>query len=237
MCGRYVLLRADIRELMRRLHLEELYSLAVKDTRFNIGPGQRILTVHQRENSQERVVKELNWGWRVPSHDAPGRTQFLVNARGETLSQRPTFREAFKQRRCVVPASGYYEWKRDRARPEPWLFRLKNDEPFYIAGLWEAAPDGSASCLLITTGPNEVMKPIHDRMPAILSATQAEQWLSPLPGTKHEAGALLRPYPAEEMVARRVSEYVNNIRNEGEACWSPPSQAAGPVVEQLDFGL
>lgn len=238
MCGRYVLLRADIRELMRRLQLEELYSLAVKDTRFNIGPGQHILTVHNREDSSERVVAEQHWGWRVPSNDAPGRTQFLVNARGETLSQRPTFRDAFKTRRCIVPASGFYEWKREGARPEPWLFRLKDDEPFFIAALWQPGPEDQAgSCLLITTSPNEVMAPIHDRMPAIFTAAQAEQWLSRLPGTKHEAGALLRPYPADQMVARPVSDYVNNIRHEGENCWGPPAPRAGLSVEQLDFGL
>lgn len=240
MCGRYVLLRPDIQELLKRLHLEELYSLVVTESRYNIGPGQKILAVRDKPEAKERDVAWMNWGFRVPASDAPGRTNFLVNARGETLTQRPTFRAAARERRCLVPASGFYEWKRGGPRPEAWLFRLRDNQPFFLAGIWEPAtePEGHPSVILVTTTPNALMQTVHDRMPVMLQPEKAEQWVGAAPLEKTKLREMLEPLPADALQAERVSDFVNNIRNEGEGCWAAPLPVAHkPVVEQLDFGL
>ncbi len=227
MCGRYVLLRPDIKELMKRLHLESLYSLVVTESRFNIGPGQRILAVRRAPEGagdggapSARVADTLHWGMRVPSPGAPGKTNFLINARGETLTRRPSFRDAFRHRRCAIPASGFYEWDRKAGTPQPHLFRRAGGEPFFLAGIWEPVPGGVDTCVVITTAPNALLSRIHDRMPVMLGEAEAEAWIGAEGAA--QAQALIKSFPAEAMTAQPVGAAVNNIRNEGEALWAPP---------------
>ena len=232
MCGRYVLLRPDIKELLKRLHLDELYSLTVTENRYNIGPGQNVIAVRgSTEKGRDAVV--MNWGMKIPSPEAPGRTRFIVNARGETVRQRPSFRESVKRRRCVFPASGFYEWKRAPGGSEAFLLRRREEKPFFLAGIWESTEEGNDNGIVITTQPNTLMATIHDRMPVMLDVEEAERWIDP--GAVDTPTDLIRPFDTSEMVAVAVSDYVNDSRHEGERCWEPPVQKQR--ADQLDLGL
>jgi putative SOS response-associated peptidase YedK len=142
----------------------------------------------------------------------------------------------------VVPASGFYEWEaRGKARL-PWLFRRRDEQPLLLAGLWDSwrAPDGGVleSCSVITTGPNELMRPIHDRMPAILEPEQCGGWLDPAEQAPDRLAPLLRPLPAEQLTAGRVSQRVNSVAHDDEACLQPPPpDEAGGDGGQFSLGL
>ncbi|PTY02789.1 hypothetical protein DB347_22845 [Opitutaceae bacterium EW11] len=231
MCGRYVLLRPDIRALLKRLRLEELVASLTGDSRYNIGPSQRVLGIRQSEAGPTGLeVAPLTWGMKLPSSEAPDRTHFVVNARSENVAQRPAFRGALAERRCALPASGFYEWRRSASGSEPWLFRLEQDEPFFLAGLWDSA---DAACVVLTTSANECMDPIHDRMPVLLTPDDAEQWLGPAGQSEASRRRLFRPFAAERMRAVRVDTRVNDARNEGPECmqpWNGPEKG-----EQAEF--
>ena len=153
----------------------------------------------------------------------------MINARAETLPGKPAFRAALKRRRCLIPASGFYEWKKnpDGKTKTPMYIRMKDHKPFAFAGLWDSwlDPAGTGtefrSCTIITTRPNELMAAIHDRMPAIIHPEHYQRWLDP---AEHDAAEMLQylgPYPAEEMEARPVSTLVNSPKNELPACIEP----------------
>jgi putative SOS response-associated peptidase YedK len=151
----------------------------------------------------------------------------LINARAETLIEKPSFRTAFRRRRCLVLADGFYEWRQDPGRrgKTPMLVRLREDKPFAFAGLWEnwQSPDGSTilSCTIITTQPNSLMETIHNRMPVILPERAYEPWLEPGEVDPQTLTSLLQPFPAEEMVAHPVSTLVNDPKNESPECIVP----------------
>ena len=137
----------------------------------------------------------------------------LINARAETVNSRPTFRDAFRKRRCLVLADGFYEWKTSREGKLPFLIRLKSQEPFAFAGIWEMV-EGKPAYVILTTSANTVTRPIHDRMPVILEKQEEAPWLDgDLPLA--EILELLDPYPEGAMTAFRVSQAVNSSRNEG----------------------
>jgi len=206
MCCRYLLLRDDLRALLAQLGMpdeEGDVAYFADADRYNIAPCAKISVVRKRE------CVSLNWNFAARSAGP------LFNARAESLRDKPAFREAARLRRCLIPASGFYEWaKAGRARL-PWLFQLRDAEPFFMAGIWE----GDA-CAIITTGPNSLMQPIHNRMPAIIHASDVGAWLD----DEERARLLLAPFAAERMTARRVSTYVNNARNEGAACVGAASE-------------
>jgi putative SOS response-associated peptidase YedK len=166
---------------------------------YNVCPGGEILTV--------RLDRE---GQRVARHNRWGSGNKLANARGETVAERPAFREAFRRWRCLVPASGFYEWQAVAGRKQPWHFRPTDAELFALAGI-TAIWNGIRSVSLITTEPNVLMAPIHDRMPVILKPEDYAAWLDT---SNHDAQALIRPYPAERMAARPVSMRVNQPEND-----------------------
>ena len=145
----------------------------------------------------------------------------LINARADTVAEKPAFRSAFKRRRCLIPADGFYEWQATGTKvKQPYFIRMMDQEPFAFAGLWEEwTPEGEEiqSCSIITTDPNELMKPIHNRMPAILSANDYTAWLDPeeLPDTLK---GLLHPYDLGQMEAYPVSTFVNRPINQGPKC-------------------
>lgn len=219
MCCRYMLLREHLNKLLEQLGVRGVSELV---SRYNISPGTKIPVVRRQPRAEgRRELTALRWGL-VPAwarEDAPG--SGLVNARAESLVEKPSFREAFQTRRCLIPASGFFEWKvLGRAR-QPWLFQLRDEQPFFLAGLWESwvAPDGLAleTCAVITTKPNQLMEPIHHRMPAILPAEAGKTWLDP--AAKPEGlQALLTMFPAERMQTRAVSSRVNSTVNDDEAC-------------------
>jgi len=144
----------------------------------------------------------------------------LSNARGETVAEKPSFRDAFKRRRCLVPADGFYEWKSDEGRKTktPYFIPMKDHEVFAFAGLWDSwsDPNGSLirSCTIITTDPNELMSSIHNRMPVILHPRDYVKWLEPSPQTPENLKPLIKPFPAEAMSAYPVSTLVNKPSND-----------------------
>lgn len=189
--------------------------------RYNIAPTQPILVV---ANNRADRFEHFHWGL-IPSWAKdPGIGNRMINARAETLAEKPAFRTALRRRRCLVPADGFYEWKKDPGgkTKTPMRITMASGEVFAFAGLWDAwhAPDGSVvpSCTLITTEPNELMSDIHDRMPVILKREDYNAWLDPAEREADELTALLKTYPASEIRAAPVSRTVNNPKNESPAC-------------------
>jgi putative SOS response-associated peptidase YedK len=194
------------------------------EPRYNIAPTQLIATV---ANNNREELDLFRWGL-VPSwaKDAAIGNR-LINARAETLAEKPSFRAAYRRRRCLILADGFYEWQANPlgGAKTPYLVRLESGGPFAFAGLWEiwSAPDGSRllSCTIITTRPNELVAPIHKRMPVILPPEAYDRWLSAEEEPSERLQPLLGPYPAEEMVAYPVSRVVNNPANDIPECVIP----------------
>ena len=181
--------------------------------RYNIAPTQMIEVVFAPEN--ERLLSELKWGL-VPSWAKdPDIGNRMINARAETLTEKPSFRDAFKKRRCIIPASGFYEWrKKGSGAKQPFYFYLREKEVFGFAGLWEEWVDKRTgdvleTCTIITTAANDVLKPVHDRMPVILKAADYDQWLDSKENNTERLQKLLAPYPADEMSSHAVGTGVN----------------------------
>jgi putative SOS response-associated peptidase YedK len=220
MCGRFAL-AAPRAELISRFDLTEYAHLS---PRYNIPPGSDIPVV-QRAPEGHRVLRMMRWGL-VPSWAKdPGIGARLNNARGETVAEKPSFRSAFKYRRCLVPASGFFEWAKDGQIKQPYYISLKSGGPMAMAGLWESwkPPEGPMlhTVCIITTRANELMEPIHDRMPVIISPDRWQVWLSPR--AKKDGpdspsawiGEMVAPYPASEMQAWPVSRRVSKSGEEG----------------------
>ena len=220
MCGRFTR-KENFQNLAALLGLPIPPPLA---PRYNIAPSQLVACVRTNFETSEYEFVELKWGL-VPfwAKDASIGNK-LINARGETVAEKPSFRRAFKHQRCWVLADGYYEWKREGKSKQPYYIRFKDHRLFAFAGLWERwekQEPAIESCSLITTGPNTLMEPIHNRMPVILEERSYSSWLSPgLQNTVYLSG-LLEPYESEEMEAYPVSVMVNNPRNDSETCIQP----------------
>jgi putative SOS response-associated peptidase YedK len=214
MCGRFAQ-RSDPKRLAREFKVAEVPDVVA---RYNIAPTQEILGV--TESADGREMKFFKWGL-IPSwaKDAAMGAR-LINARSETVEEKPAFREAFKKRRCIIPADGFYEWQRTEGRKQPFFFQMKDERPFGFAGLWErwqgAGGEAIESCTILTTEANEVLRPVHDRMPVILHPGDYELWLDEDVRKRELLRDLLGPYPAEEMVSQPVSTAVNSPRNQGE---------------------
>jgi putative SOS response-associated peptidase YedK len=190
-------------------------------SRYNIAPTQPILGI---ANNHPDRFEHFHWGL-IPSWAKdPAIGNRMINARAETLAEKPTFRTALRRRRCLIPADGFYEWKKDPGgkTKTPMLIRMKSGEPFAFAGIWETwhSPDGSVipSCTVITTQPNELMATIHDRMPVILKPEDYQRWLDPKERDPADLTDLLNPYPAVRMEAKPVSRAVNNPKHDSSAC-------------------
>ena len=168
----------------------------------------------------------LRWGL-IPSWaDDPGIGNRLINARAETAAEKPSFRNALRHRRCLIPADGFYEWvKAGKGPKQPYLIRLKDGQPFAFAGLWESwtSPDGEVieSCTILTTEANEVLRPIHDRMPVIIAPEDYGLWLDPATPPK-AVQEMLRSFPAEKMESQPVSTVVNDPKHETPRCVELP---------------
>jgi putative SOS response-associated peptidase YedK len=227
MCCRYVLLQEHTKSILARLGVA-IENASLPSSRYNIAPGAGIPAVRNRPASHARELASLHLGL-VPSwtRDRPGAPP--VNARAESLAGKPSFRDAFRTRRCLIPASGFYEWAVEGRTRRPWLFRLNDERPFALAGLWETwrAPDGTTleSCAVVTTAPNTVMAPIHHRMPVMLTTAAAwETWLDPRITNPATLMPFLSPFQSGKMTALAVSSYVNNVRHDDDGCLAPAQQ-------------
>jgi putative SOS response-associated peptidase YedK len=225
MCGRYAMTSSA-------QALADVFSVEVLPEvlpRYNIAPTTPVPAVVV-DDSGTRSVQTFRWGL-VPSwaKDAKSGAR-MINARAETVASKPAFRAAFKRRRLLVVADGFYEWERigsgRNAKKIPHLIQVKGGRPFGMAGLWERWIDPETdeelrSCTIVTTEGNELMAPIHDRMPVILPEVHWERWLDPAVQDKEELREMLVPYDPDDMQERRVSTAVGNVRNKGPEVQEP----------------
>jgi putative SOS response-associated peptidase YedK len=221
MCGRFTL-TVDPAELQDSFTNYEFPSQFAP--RFNIAPTQPVLAI---PNDSSNRADFFVWGL-IPSWAKdPSIGNRLINARGETLAEKPSFRGSYKYKRCLVLADGFYEWKSQPGTKVkvPHFIHMKNRQPFAFAGLWDvwSSPDGSQirSCTIVTIEPNELMAPIHNRMPVILPPDAYAQWIDSAVRTPESLQALIKPYPAEEMAAYPVSTLVNSPKNDRPECVVP----------------
>ncbi len=220
MCGRYRLSR-------RKQILEEHFASVSEENdewspRYNIAPTQPVPVIRQNPKEPVRELSLLRWGlipsWAKDSSVAAN----MINARSETAATKPAFRDALKFRRCLIPADGFYEWKRTGKYRQPFCFEVNEGELFAFAGLWDRWIDPSGgwvkTCSILTTTPNAVTSAVHDRMPVILEPDDYDLWLDP--GMKDVAAAseLLKPYDARLMRCYPASSRVNHVGNDDEDC-------------------
>jgi putative SOS response-associated peptidase YedK len=189
---------------------------------YNIAPTQEVAAVV--EEDEERKLELLRWGL-IPSWAKdPEIGSRMINARGETVSEKPSFRKAFKARRCLILADGFYEWQKIDNGKQPYHVRMKDASPFAFAGLWEiwnGDGDGIRTCAIITTEANDFMSEIHHRMPVILHPDDYEMWLDPSFEEKGPLSALLKPYPDYAMETYPMSRRVNRPTNDEPGCVEP----------------
>jgi putative SOS response-associated peptidase YedK len=232
MCGRFTL-RTPMKAVA------EVFDLAPgpadrtwqQPLRFNIAPAQEVAAIRWNTERHDRELAWLDWGL-IPSWaEDPAIGNRMINARAETVATKPAFRDAFRRRRCLVAADGFYEWKRQKGAKQPHYIRLIQDRPFAFAGLWEHWHKGDVaieSCTIITIEANTLLHPLHNRMPVIVDAEQYDLWLDPAVQDPMVLKPLLVPYPAEDMVIYAVSTLVNSPRHDTPQCIDP---AAGEKLQ------
>ena len=228
MCGRFTL-TWNLNELQGRFGF--ITEETALEPKYNIAPTDPVLSVI---NDGQRQGETMRWGLIPFWAKDPKIGSRMINAAGETVATKPAFRNAFKKRRCLVLANGFYEWKKDGKLRTPIYLTLKSGEPMAFAGLWEIwkSPDGEyvRSCTIVTTIPNTLIEPVHNRMPVILSEESEALWLDPLTEDPKVLEPLLIPAPPEIMGTQVVSDYVNSVRNQGPECIVPAedSSEGGP---------
>ncbi|WP_372869782.1 SOS response-associated peptidase [Planomicrobium okeanokoites] len=215
MCGRFALY-ADYKVILERFSIEQAsFDENEYEPSYNIAPSQLIAAVVS-DGNKNRLGK-LKWGL-IPPWAKDAKIGYkMINARAETAAEKPSFRNAFKKKRCLIIADSFYEWRKDEEGKTPMLIKMKSEEPFAFAGLWESweSPEGEPihSCSILTTKPNGVMASIHDRMPVILSKEAEKIWLDPNVQDIEMLESVLKPYEDGEMEAYQVSEEVNSPKN------------------------
>ncbi|MGO9567986.1 MAG: SOS response-associated peptidase, partial [Desulfomonilaceae bacterium] len=221
MCGRFVLMTVG-RDIAEHFQLSEEPEL---EPRYNIAPTQIVAVVRLDPETTHWQLRLAKWGLVPFWAKDPSIGSRLINARAESAADKPAFRAAFKHRRCLVPADGFYEWERAKKNRQPYFFGAADKRPFAFAGLWEhwEGPDGAVieSCTVLTTDSNELLQPIHDRMPVILKVEDYDRWLDPTVKKVELLQHLLKPYPSEEMIGYPVTSKVNKAAYEGPDCIKP----------------
>lgn len=218
MCGRFTSTTTDPDTLTDTFTLAEI-RVEHLQPRYNVAPTQPILTIVADSDSQ-RFLGTMRWGLIPFWHKDPKRTGGHINARSETAAEKPTFRSAFRKRRCLIIADGFYEWqKNEDGNKTPMYIYLKDQQPFGMAGLWErwTHPETGevwVTCAILTTSANQVLKPLHHRMPVILSSDDYGRWLDPTLEDADALQPLMQPYPDEALTYHPVSTRVNNVRND-----------------------
>jgi len=221
MCGRFTLFT-----LASRLAEVFLPGEVLSFTpRYNISPSQPVLTVRTDPATGRREFAMPRWGL-IPSwaKDASIGNR-LINARAETVADKPAFRRAIRERRCLVPADGFYEWKEEPKGKRPFYVRMRDGTPFALAGLWERwqgiSGEPLETCAILTTAPNDLLAPLHDRMPLILAPEAYAQWLDPSVRSPERLSPLFHPFPGDAMEAYPVGRAVNNPRSDDPSCIRP----------------
>jgi putative SOS response-associated peptidase YedK len=210
MCGRYTL-RTPIDVLAEGFEIQEYPSSITPN--YNVAPTQEVAAVV--EGDEKRKLEMFHWGL-IPSWAKdPSIGNKMINARAETVSEKPSFRSAFKKRRCLILADGFYEWQKTDDGKQPYHIKMQDDSPFAFAGLWEIWKDEEEirSCTIITTAANDLMGEIHHRMPVILPPEDYDMWLDPDFDEKEPLTSLLKPYSSDKMQAYIVSRRVNKPSN------------------------
>jgi putative SOS response-associated peptidase YedK len=224
MCGRYTL-KTPVEQLSEMFQFPEIIPLK---PRYNIAPSQAVAVVRRLPEDTDRKLAMLRWGLIPAWAKDPAKARQPINAKSETVAELPTFRTAFRKRRCLIPADGFYEWQQQGGRKQPVYICMKDREPFAFAGLWERwvgeEDEFIESCTILTTEPNELLVPIHNRMPVILDPTQYDLWLDPDVQEVTRIKPLLHPYPPDQMKYYPVNLRVNNPRNEDRLCVEPLPQ-------------
>ncbi|WP_033542592.1 SOS response-associated peptidase [Planococcus sp. CAU13] len=215
MCGRFALY-ADYKMILERFDIDQAsFEEEEYEPSYNIAPSQQVAAVIS-DGSSNRLGK-LQWGLIPPWAKEAKIGYKMINARAETAAEKPSYRNAFKKKRCLIIADSFYEWRKEETGKKPMLIKMKSDEPFAFAGLWESwkSPEGETvySCSILTTSPNNVMESIHDRMPVILSKEAEKIWLDPDVQDIGLLESLLKPFDAAEMEAYEVSDQVNSPKN------------------------
>ena len=215
MCGRFYL-DADPATVAEHFDLAVAPSLS---PRYNIAPSQDVAIVRRGQQANELAM--VRWGL-IPSWAREEKTRYsMINARAETVGEKPAYREAFHRRRCLVPVSGFYEWQTGAEGKQPWCIAAADGGLLGLAGLWErwqGAGDPVESCTIVVTGANDTVSPIHDRMPVILEPRDYARWLDP---ENHDAASLaklLRPASVDRLATWPVSRHVNNPVNDDPGC-------------------
>lgn len=214
MCGRFVLMTVG-RDIAEYFGLSEAPEL---EPRYNIAPTQIVAVVRLDAETARRELRLVKWGL-IPfwAKDASIGAKF-INARAESAAGKPAFKTAFKHRRCLVPADGFYEWKKLKRKRQPYFFGSVDKRPLAFAGLWDRwkGPEGEIieSCTILTTDSNELVQPIHDRMPLILKVEDYDLWLDPTVRRPEALQHLLKPYPSEQMEGHPVTSKVNKAAYE-----------------------
>jgi len=247
MCGRFTL-RAPASVVAEQF---AVFGAPPFAPRFNIAPSQPVAVVRlapgchwllasqcpdvmdrnpactgrQAASGTRRQLVHLRWGLIPGWAKDPAVGNRMINARAETVAQKPAFRAALRRRRCLLPADGFYEWRGSGKRKQPYFIRMRDDGLFAFAGLWEswqaAGQTAIESCTLLTTEPNDLLRPIHNRMPVILAPQSYGQWLDPGVEQVEQLAPLLVPYPSQQMTAHPVDTLVNNPANEDPRCIAP----------------
>jgi len=223
MCGRFTLTQTD--EAIARSFKVNVLNILPS---YNIAPSQAIAAILENDSDSQRELAFLRWGL-IPSWAKDVKIGYnLINARSETVLEKPSFRSAFKHRRCLILADGFYEWQHSedgKGQKQPYYFRMKDSEIFAFAGLWEVweSKEGDIikSCTILTTAANQLLEPIHDRMPVILQPKDYDTWLDREDTKSDRLTSLLTPYSAEEMTAYPVSTKVNSPKNNSAECLYP----------------
>jgi putative SOS response-associated peptidase YedK len=193
--------------------------------RYNIAPTQSVPVIRHNPKEPGLELSLLHWGL-IPSWASDSsRAASMINARAETVTTKPAFRDSLRSRRCLIPADGFYEWKRTGKNKQPYCFEVVDGELFAFAGLWDSwkDPEGNRveTCSILTTTPNAVTAVVHDRMPVILDPASYDLWLDPGMGDVTAVSELLKPYDARLMRCHSVSTRINHVANDDETCSVP----------------
>lgn len=219
MCGRYRLSR---RKQIIEEHFDTVSGEGDWSPRYNIAPTQPIPVIRQNPKQPVRELSLIRWGlipsWAKDSSAAAN----MINARSETASTKPAFREALKSRRCLIPADGFYEWAKTGNAKQPYSFEVNEGELFAFAGIWDRWNDRSGNavetCSILTTTPNALTSAVHDRMPVILDPDDYDVWLDPWMKDMAAASDLLKPYDARQMRCYPISTRINHVGNDDQEC-------------------
>jgi putative SOS response-associated peptidase YedK len=231
MCGRFA--QYSLTKAIEALRVNKTF--AQVPPRYNVAPSQAVAAIVQPSDADRRGTW-LCWGlipsWAkdpaISTSTKLSNPYKLINARSETVAEKPSFRYAFKHRRCLIPTNGFYEWQKlegSKSKKQPYFISLQNNDPFVFAGLWERweSKEGDIleTCTILTTEANELMAPIHDRMPVILQLEDCDRWLDPDFQQVDKLQKLLKPHPAAAMQAYPVSIRVNSPKNDSPECSQP----------------